>query len=212
MMNSEIASLMKYMDKRGPDPIVIDMSDRIQVRTRWELDEEAPDYVVAFAKKVEERIREMANENPVIKKIANDEAITEADLTDLETALSDAGVGITEEVLEKGYTRREGTLVEFIKSVLGLYEAPDPKKMIEEAFSTFMIENNRQYNADQLHFIRTIQTVFMRKKHIEMNDLWNPPFTNFGTTAPEPMFDKSDLVAFVDICRGLERELFASEA
>jgi len=212
MMNSEIASLMKYMDKETPDPIVIDMGDQIELRTRWELDEEAPPYVIAFVKKVEERIKEMANENPVMIKIANDEPITESDLSDLETALADAGVGITEEVLQKGYGRREGTLVEFIKSVLGLYEGPDPKEKIEEAFSTFMIENNKHYTADQLHFIRTIQTVFMRKKHIEMEDLWDAPFTNFGINAPSPMFDEGDLAAFVDICRGLERELFASEA
>lgn len=167
MLVSDIAPLMKYMSKETPPPmIVIDMGDVIEKRSIWEVNEDAPPpYVTAFVKKVEERIREMATEDPVIQKIANDEAITETDLTRLEETLTDAGgVNINEEVLQKGYRQpRGGTLVDFIKSVLGLYRAPDPKKKIDEAFQTFMAENNKHYTADQLHFIRTIQTVFMRK-------------------------------------------------
>ncbi|WP_245618872.1 type I restriction-modification enzyme R subunit C-terminal domain-containing protein [Methanogenium cariaci] len=187
----------------------------IEKRSIWEVNEDAPPpYVTAFVKKVEERIREMATEDPVIQKIANDEAITETDLTRLEETLTDAGgVNINEEVLQKGYRQpRGGTLVDFIKSVLGLYRAPDPKKKIDEAFQTFMAENNKHYTADQLHFIRTIQTVFMRKKHIDMTDLWDAPFTNFGINAPLPMFDEGDLRAFIGICQGLEQELYVAEA
>ncbi|WOF16119.1 DEAD/DEAH box helicase [Methanoplanus sp. FWC-SCC4] len=212
MLVSDIAPLMKYMSKETPQTIVIDMGDVIEERTKWEVNEEAPPYVTAFVKKVEERIREMATEDPVIKKIANDEAITETDLSRLEETLTDAGVDITGETLQKGYRQPRGTLVDFIKSVLGLYQAPDPKEQIEEAFQTFMVENNKHYTADQLHFIRTIQTVFMRKKHIDMKDLWDAPFTNFGINAPLPMFDEGDLRAFIGICQGLEQELFVAEA
>ena len=212
MLVSDIAPLMKYMSKETPQTIVIDMSDVIAERSIWEIDENTPPYVTAFVKKVEERIREIATDDPVIQKIVNDEAITETDLSDLEMTLTEAGVNITEEVLQKGYRQSRGTLVDFIKSVLGLYQAPDPKKMINEAFQTFMIENNKHYTADQLYFIRTIQTVFMRKKHIKMDDLWDAPFTNFGINAPLPMFDEGDLRAFIGICQGLERELYVAEA
>ncbi len=75
-----------------------------------------------------------------------------------------------------------------------------------------MIENNKHYNADQLNFIRTIQTVFMKKKHLEIADLWEAPFTNFGVNAPVPMFDENDLNAFIGICNGLRTELFKAEA
>jgi len=212
MLVSDIAPLMKYMSKETPQMIVIDMGDVIEERSIWEVNEDTSPYVTAFVKKVEERIREMATEDPVIQKIANDEAITETDLSRLEETLTDAGVDITEEALQKGYQQPRGTLVDFIKSVLGLYQAPDPKEKIEKAFQTFMVENNKHYTADQLHFIRTIQTVFMRKKHIEMTDLWDAPFTNFGINAPLPMFDEGDLRAFIGICQGLERELFVAEA
>ncbi|PKL62761.1 MAG: type I restriction endonuclease subunit R [Methanomicrobiales archaeon HGW-Methanomicrobiales-2] len=208
----DIAPLMKYMSKEAHEPIVIDMGDIIEQRTLWTLNEEAPEYVVAFREKVEKRVTELADHNPVIQKILRDDPITEADLHDLEEALAEAGVNVTEEMLQASPRHPYGSLVAFIRSLFGLYEAPDPKEKIAEAFQTYMIESNKHYNADQLHFIRTIQTVFMRKRRIEMDDLFLAPFTNFGSTAPMPMFDEGDLVAFIGICQGLERELFTVEA
>ncbi|NMA89659.1 MAG: DEAD/DEAH box helicase family protein [Methanoculleus bourgensis] len=208
----DVAPLMRYMSKEAYEPIVIDMGDIIKERTFWTLAEEAPEYEVAFRETVERRVTDLADHSPAIQKILRDEPISEEDLRGLEEALSEAGVNVTDEMLQASPRHPHGTLIEFIRSLFGLYEAPDPRKKIEEAFQTYMIENNKHYSADQLHFIRTIQTVFMRKKHIVMDDLFLAPFTNFGSTAPVPMFDEDDLVAFIGICQGLERELFAAEA
>ena len=70
--------------------------------------------------------------------------------------------------------------------------SPDPDKEIDEAFKTFMIEKN-YLNADQVNFLRTIQTVFSKKHHIDYGDLFEPPFTNFGPNAPVPLLQKDDL-------------------
>lgn len=207
----DIAPLMKYMAKDPYEPIVINMSDEIEQRMRWVLREDAPAYAVAFMERVENRIKELADQNPVIQKIQRDEPVTEADLAELEEALAEAGVNVTEEVLQTTYHHPKGTLVDFIRSILGLYRAQDSAEIIADAFQTYMIENNKHYTADQLNFIRTIQTVFMRKRRIEMVDFWDAPFTNFGINAPMPMFAEDDLKAFIGICQGLERELFGAE-
>jgi len=125
-------------------------------------------------------------------------------LQSLEDALAAAGLSVTEEKLGSG---PKTTLVDLIRSILHLYESEDPLQRVEEAFHTYMIENNKHYSADQLNFIHTIQTVFMSKKHIEMTDLYEAPFTNFGNTAPTPMFDEEDLEGFIGVCRSLEQEL-----
>jgi type I restriction enzyme R subunit len=111
--------------------------------------------------------------------------------------------------LQKAYDQSKGTLVQFIKNILGLYKFPDPEARIRDVFQTYIIENNKQYNADQLHFIRTIQTVFTRKKHIEYVELFEAPFTNFGINAPLPMFTEHELKDFINICGGLETEIRA---
>ena len=101
-------------------------------------------------------------------------------------------------------------LVPFIKKVLGMYARPDPKARIREAFTTFIIANNKHYTADQLNFLRMVESVFASQHHIAYADFWDPPFTTLGTTAPVPMFAEDDLQAFVGICAKLEQELYAT--
>jgi type I restriction enzyme R subunit len=61
-------------------------------------------------------------------------------------------------------------------------------------------------------FIKTIQTYFARRKHVEIKDLWGAPFTNLGTNVPEPMFGEKDLKDFIEICNSIERDLYEGEA
>lgn len=58
-------------------------------------------------------------------------------------------------------------------------------------------------------FIRTVQTVFSRKKHIEYTELFDAPFTNFGINAPMPMFTENELNDFINLCGALEKEIYA---
>lgn len=141
----------------------------------------------------------MADEHPALIKIKKDEVLTEADLRTLEETLNSPELYITEDVLQKAFNQSKGTLVQFVKNILGLYKFPEPEKRIKDAFETYIIENNRHYSADQLNFIRTVQTVFTKKKHIEFPQLFDAPFTNFGVNAPMPMFTENELNDFIKI-------------
>ncbi len=210
MLISELAKLMKYMAPEPRKTIVLDMDDMIQQRKLIEFGPDAKqEYVKVYKEKVEDRIKRLADEHPAIIKIRNDEALTEADLRDLELTLNNPELYITEDVLQKVFSQNKGTLVQFIKNILGLYKFPDPKERIRDAFNTYIIENSRHYSADQLNFIRTVQTVFSRKKHIEYTELFDAPFTNFGINAPMPMFTENELNDFINICGTLEREIYA---
>ncbi len=167
------------------------------------------DSVKVYKEKVEDRIKRLADEHPAIMKIKNNEMLTESDLRDLELTLNNPELYITEDVLQKVYTQNKGTLVQFVKNILGLYKFSDPAVRIKDAFDTYIIENSRHYNADQLNFIRTVQTVFSKKKHIEYSELYDAPFTNFGINAPMPMFTESELNDFINICGVLEKDIYA---
>jgi len=164
--------------------------------------------VKVYKEKVEDRIKRLADEHPAILKIKNNEMLTESDLRDLELTLNNPELYITEDVLQKVYTQNKGTLVQFVKNILGLYKFPDPAVRIKDAFDTYIIENSRRYSADQLNFIRTVQTVFSKKKHIDYSELYDAPFTNFGINAPMPMFTESELNDFINICGVLEKEIY----
>ncbi|VVB94135.1 Type III restriction enzyme, res subunit [uncultured archaeon] len=210
MLVSELAKLMKYMASEPRKPIVLDIDDVIQQRKLIEYGPDAKqEYVLDYKEKVEDRIKKMADEHPAIIKIKKDEVLTEADLRALEETLNSPELYITEDVLQKAYNQNKGTLVKFVKSILGLYKFPEPEKRIKDAFDTYIIENNRNYSADQLNFIRTVQTVFTKRKHIEFSQLFDAPFTNFGVNAPMPMFTENELNDFINLCGALEKEIYA---
>ena len=205
-IRDELSGLMQYKQPNPTPQIVIDMGDVVKQRTLLEygpnLQEE---YIDTYQTKVEKKIKELADSEPVIKKLKKDEALTQADLEQLEKTLNAPDLYITEKNLKKIYDENRGTLVEFVKKILGLYEFPDPKQKIKEAFSTFVIEKN-YLNANQVNFVRTLATVFSSKKHVEIDDFFNPPFTNIG--APTSLFKKEELEEMVGLCQKLELEVF----
>ena len=211
MLLDEFASLMKYKRAEPRPTIILDIDDVTEQRQLVEygpVTSPKSEYVGNYRVKVEKRIKQLASEHPTILKIKRDDALTEKDLLKLEEALNSPELFITEENLQKVYKQSRGTLVEFIKKVLGLYEFPTPEKEIAEAFKTFMIEKN-YLNADQVNFLRTVESVFESKHHIEYGDLFEAPFsTSFGMKAPVPLFQEEDLRQVIGLCNQIESEVF----
>lgn len=212
MLMREFSPLMKYKRTEPRPKIVLDIDDIIQKR---EIIEYGPitsprsEYIEEYREKIERRIKRLAEEHPTIQKIKREEALTEQDLGNLEKTLNSPELFITEENLQKVYRQSKGSLVEFVKKILGLYEFPNPQERIEEAFKTFMIEKN-YLSADQVNFLRTIQGYFSKKHHVEYSDLFEPPFTNFGSKAPVPLMNKEDLDEVLSLCKALEVQVFTN--
>ena len=206
MLIREFAELMKYKKAEPQNPIIIDIGDVIEKREfiTFGVDGELV-HVKEFREKIEARIKELADGHPTIQKILGGEVITEEDVEELEETLNGDDLTLSDDVLKQFYT---GTFVNFIKEIFGLYKEQTPEETIDEAFNTFLVENNKQYNADQFNFIRTIKSVFMKKKHIEFSDLFEPPFSNFGIHAPVPLFQKEELGGWMDFFGELESEVF----
>ena len=205
-IRDELVSLMQYKQPEPIPQIVLNMGDTIQERGMILFGpEQKEEYIQTYQIKVEKKIKELVDSDSVIQKIKKDQVLTEQDLEQLEKTLNSADLYITEDNLKKIYEQHRGTLVQFIKKILGLYEFPDPKQRIKEAFSTFIIEKNF-LNANQINFVRTLETVLISKKHIEFDDFFNPPFTNVGVVTN--LFKKQDLDEIVELCKTLESEVF----
>jgi len=206
-MLDELSPLMPYMRKEPQQTIVIDMGDRIEQKKYFEMGvAQQHTYVTKYREHVEDRIKKIAADSPVIRKIARDEVLSEADLQQLEATIFGPDLAKDSAELGKAVTSTESILVSFIKRVLGMYGEANPADRIRDAFQTYMIENNKHYSADQLNFIRMVESVFSQKKHITYADFWEPPFITLGN-APEPMFSTEELKVFEGICSRVEREL-----
>jgi len=204
MLGQEFTPLMRYKLPEPRPTIILDIDDVVQQREVVEFGPlPSQEYVKTYMEKVEATIKQLAEKHPTIVKIRNNQVLTEEDLKSLEDTLNSPDLYITEEVLQKALKQSNGTLVQFIKSVLGMYSFPDPKKKINDAFKAFVVEKN-YLNADQVNFLRTIQTVFTKKRHVDYEDFYEPPFTNFGITLP---LADEDLREVVQLCARLEREV-----
>lgn len=212
MLIKEFSPLMPYKRAEPRQIIILDVDDLVQQRKIIEYGVENPkqEYIEVYREKVEKKIKYLASHDPVIMKVKEGGVLYGKDIEHLEKTLNNAELFITEETLQKVYEQNKGTLVEFIKHILGLYKFPDAQQKIEEDFKKFVVAHNNLYNADQINFLRALMTVFSKKKHIEYQDFFEAPFTNFGTHAPVPLFSEEQLKEMVDLCNQLEKELFAS--
>jgi len=185
----------------------LDIDDLIVERKWIEFGPEGEgDYIVNYREKIEKKILELTETHPVIKKIKNDIPITELDLADLEDTLNSPELFMNEDNLRVAFGQPYGTLVQFIKSILGKYEFPNPEKLINESFNTYVVERNNSepLSAEQIRFLRTVKNVFAQKKRIEYDDLFEPPFTQFGTDAATRLFSEEELQEVVGIFNSIK--------
>jgi type I restriction enzyme R subunit len=101
----------------------------------------------------------------------------------------------------KAFGVRVGSLTDFLKYALHLEHLPNYADLVRKAFDTFVLEHH--YNADQTRFLRTVQSVFMQKRRLEVGDLYEPPFTNFGMNAVEKLFSEEDVAEIIELTKTL---------
>jgi len=119
----------------------------------------------------------------------------------LETELLSDEITLTEDNMLKAFGVRVGALTDFLKYVLKLEHLPDFKDVVRKAFDAFILEH--RYDADQTRFLRTVQTVFVQKRRLEVADLYEAPFTNFGLNAVEKLFSDDEVEEILELTKRL---------
>ena len=158
-------------------------------------------YVAEYRRRVEQRILELVANHPTIQAIAHGERVDDWQLFDLERILqNELGGGnleLSKENIRKAYGIKVDSFLAFVRQVLELDALPDYKDLVKHQFETYITAHN--FNADQIRFLRAVQSVFLQKRHLDMADLYEPPLTNFGADAVNRWFsdeEARDIVEF----------------
>lgn len=201
-----LAPLMKY---RNPNPsrvIELGLDDIIESR-KWVILKKGTQrlYVEEYKKRVEAKIEQLANAHPTIQKLQQREPVSTDDLVrlehTLETELGSEEISLDEENMLKAFGVRVGSLVDFLKHILKLKELPDHETVVRRSFNAFVLAHN--YSADQSRFLRAVQNVFLQRHALELADLYEEPFTNFGENAVDNLFSASE----IDELMGMVKQL-----
>lgn len=201
-----LAPLMKY--RRDKPSIVIELGlDDIIDSRKWVVlrKESKRMYVEEYMKKVEAKILEIAEQHQTIKKLERGENVTAEDLIRLEETLeADLGsdeISLDDENIFKAFGVRVGNFVDFLKHILKIKTLPSYETVVRKAFDAFILEHN--YNADQSRFLRVVQSVFLQRRKLELADLYEEPFTNFGANAVEKLFGESEITEMIELAKRL---------
>lgn len=156
----EIAPLMKYYEPDRKKIIKVDAPDVTRSVEQFKMPEK------------EDPIVEEIKNNPLMQKMAK-QGVTWKELFEIEKQLREKNSAWTIENIQK----REDFVL-FLRSILELKDLPDPQEMIKNEFERLIVENNKEYNTEQIQFLRLLEKFFAFNKHLTPKDLTNHPLAD----------------------------------
>ncbi|MEG4939102.1 DEAD/DEAH box helicase family protein [Microcoleus sp. F4-D5] len=204
-LNRAIADLANQMKNRRQRPssfIEIDLGDRIAVSGYISLGEGGEQvYVEEYRQRVEAKVLEIVETHPTIAAIRNGEAVTDLQLVALERILRQElggpNVQLSESNIRKAFNLKVNSLLSFLRELFEIEALPDYQDVVRRNFEDFIAQ--RQFNSNQIQFLRAVQNVFLKKRRLEVPDLYEAPLDRFGEDAVERWFTEEevdDLIEF----------------
>lgn len=193
-LRKDLRGIMKYRDTfAGSDPLELNIRDLIAQKAMIEFGPESERLPVAeYRALVEQKIKELVNNNPLLQKIKNGESVDDYEITRLSEVLNSTDPYITEENLRLVYDNRRAHFLDFIKHILGLSKLPTRTGDINEAFEKFIALHNT-YTSSQIQFIRTLKTFIIDQGSVRREDLIDRPFTNIHPLGIRGLFGESEI-------------------
>jgi type I restriction enzyme R subunit len=186
-----LAPQMKHRRAQANTFLLLDLPDSIDLRGYILLRPGTePVYVKEYRERVEKRIRALVENHPAIQAIQRGEMPDDWQLIDLERTLrQELGSGdaeVNETLIRKAYGLKVGSLLAFLRAVLGLDGLPDYDEVVARQFEAFIQQHN--YNANQINFMRAVENVFLQKRRLQRVDLYDEPLSRFGDDAVDRWF------------------------
>jgi type I restriction enzyme R subunit len=156
----EIAPLMIFYEKERKSPIRVNAPDFILnvEQSKMEI-KENPDF-------------EKFKQNSLVKKMIK-EGVTWKELLHISEELSKLNSQWTIENIQKNQD-----FVLFLRNILEISDLPDPEEEIKRQFDNLIIVKNKEYNGDQINFLRVLASFFAMNKHLEKKDLVSYPIAD----------------------------------
>jgi len=202
-VRDSLAPFMK--NKRSLDTFLsLDLADIIDLKGYIILTKSGEQvYVTEYRRLIEERILQLVENNPALVSIARGEKVDESQLIVLERVLkhdlAEGDLEVTEENLRKAYGRQVDSFLDLLRVVLDMDAIPGYEQLVAEKFKDYITDHN--FNADQIRFLRAVQSVFLRKRKLALVDLYQTPLNNFGEDAVDRWFEPKqveELLEFVN--------------
>jgi type I restriction enzyme R subunit len=189
-LRSELRSVMKYQQLPTTTrvaPQVFDVTDDGHVAQAYIPKLEGLD-LVKYRTRVEKVLKKHFANDPVLQRIRAGQAVQEAELEDLARLVLqvDDKANVTHLAGHDPETRR--SLLSVFRGLVGLEAAA-----VEKAFTAFVHKHPR-LSSQQLRFLQVLQNYIAQNGGIELERLYEPPFTTLHAESVDGIFnDKEDV-------------------
>jgi type I restriction enzyme R subunit len=197
-----LAPLMKYRQRRDGAMVHLDLQDLTVVKEWVEF---GPGHErmtsSAYRERVEKYIRDLVNENPVLRKIRDGEPVSNSEVHELADLLERHDPHVTEELLRKVYDHKTARFLQFIRHILGLEKLESWTATVTRAFDEF-IAGHTTFSADQIQFIRVLETFVLQTGKVEKKDLIEAPFTQIHPKGVRGIFKPDEIEEILEFTNG----------
>ena len=78
---------------------------------------------------------------------------------------------------------------------------PDDRDVVSRNFEDFIAQ--LQFNSNLIHFLMAVQNVFLKKRPLEIPDLYEAPLDRFGEDAVERWFTQEEVDELIEFTENL---------
>lgn len=200
---SRLSPLMRFRQQRPGAMVSLNLADLTAVHERIAVGPDGRDVpIVAYRQRVEETIRRLLADNPVLQRLQSGEDVSEGDLRELAELLARQDPGIDEEKLRKVYDVRQASFVRLIRHVLGIEPLERWSTFVTREFEDFIAEHTT-YTALQIRFLQTMRTFILQRGVVERRDLVDSPFTQLHPQGIRGVFPAREIDEVVGFAQGL---------
>ena len=197
----KVAPLMRYRQRfdGGDEQENLNLID---VTYKKEMIEFGPENdlvsVSRYKDMVEAMVQELADQNPVLKKIKSGDRITEDELNELAQMMNEKDPFVTEKLLQRVYGNQHAKFLQFIKHILQVEIVHSFEETVTLAFDEF-IKLHNNLSSNQIEFMTVLKKYLIDKGRIEKKDLINPPFTQLHPQGILGVFSPQEIEEIITV-------------
>jgi type I restriction enzyme R subunit len=203
----QLRDIWRYRDRTGPTALPAKVVDIKEDRAEYEVNRRSASFksidMKAYEQQVEEALAQVMDSSPTLKKIRQGQPVTEADLNSLTSLVLTQNPDVNLTVLQEFYADSALPLDFILRSLVGM----EPE-VVKSRFETFAAKH--PLTAKQTRFMGLLQNHIARHGSIELERLYDDPFTLIDSDGLEGVFDETAADELIEIIETFQPTLTAT--
>jgi type I restriction enzyme R subunit len=192
---THLAPLMHFRDGRdfANGPAKFNFADVLAAKEYIEFGPEHESLSIAqYRQLVEQKVKELTANNPILQKIRDGRPVTDAEAETLAAQLHMEHPHITLDLLRRVYQHRTAPFLRFIRHILGIEVLESFPDTVSRSIDQFITEHPA-LTSHQLQFLNLLRDYLINRGGIEKRDLIQAPFTVIHPSGIRGVFSPSEI-------------------